>query len=269
MEAASYPVAWRCARRTEGPRLRGWAARSSSGAGSLPSAQLQHPAGEERGREAGRRGRRGGGRGGGWAAGRERSRPAARMRLAGWRSPSPGAAEAGGCCFFPGRAAVRAQAPPRRAPPAPPARPRGLSPRRGAPPRLRGSRSLREPWSPGAFLEEEGCCAVPQLLQLRILSPRPVLRASEARCISAAAGSQRKRSCVGARESVKLSKFCSPKGSSCVKCPLSTPLPRRRTPFPKDSSRCSRARVFCAAQGPCTRSGAGVLSGKQMTRQEP
>lgn len=52
-----------------GPGARGWAARSSSEAGLLPSAQLQHPAGEERGREARMEGR-GEGEEGGWA-GRE------------------------------------------------------------------------------------------------------------------------------------------------------------------------------------------------------
>lgn len=41
-----------------GPGARGWAAGSSSGAGLLPSVQLQHPAGEERGREARMQGRR-------------------------------------------------------------------------------------------------------------------------------------------------------------------------------------------------------------------
>jgi hypothetical protein len=65
---------------------REWAAPSSSGAGSVPSAQLQHPA-TERGREARieQRGRRLG-----WA-GRERS-SLQRMRPGDRRSPSPRAA---------------------------------------------------------------------------------------------------------------------------------------------------------------------------------
>lgn len=90
----------------------GWAAPSSSGAGSLPSAQLQHPA-TERGREARieRRGRRLG-----WA-GREQS-SSQRMRPGDRRSPSPRAA--GGEASSPPAGARMRESPSRPFPACPP-----------------------------------------------------------------------------------------------------------------------------------------------------
>lgn len=131
-----------------GPGARGWAAGSSSGAASLPSVQLQHPAGEER-RE--RRGCWGGARGRRerWA-GRERAPLGTAHAPRARRSPSPRAA--GGAASVP--AARPRESPPRPRPQPPAARPPrarpGLAPAvprvsRGAPgagdsgPELRGS----------------------------------------------------------------------------------------------------------------------------------
>lgn len=81
-----WPGMWATVPGSESECAQGWAVPSSSGAGSLPSAQLQHPA-TERGREARIEPR---GRRLGWA-GRERSN-SQRMRPGDRRSPSPGAA---------------------------------------------------------------------------------------------------------------------------------------------------------------------------------